>query len=135
MPAWGLVARVQPRCCQIKPEHASRVLKFLAFSQDRLEVQRLNAARVALERRLSQLDASSDRREGNLSPFTPENDRPWRERLKSQPLKQSIEESNLKTDPTADVSMHWEVEENEDTISEMQQEMVSPLESFEAALY
>jgi len=42
-------------------------------------VARLQAARVALERRYSQLDASKDRRAGILSPFVPPTDRPWRE--------------------------------------------------------
>ena len=93
--------------------------------QDRLEVQRLNAARVALERRLSQLDASIDRRAGILSPFVPENERPWRDRIESNALKQAIEEMNLKTDPTADMSMHWELEPNEETLTELKQEIVS----------
>lgn len=93
--------------------------------QDRLEVQRLNAARVALERRLSQLDASTDRRAGILSPFVPENERPWRDRIESNSLKQAIEEINLKTDPTADMSMQWDLEPNEETLKELKQEIVS----------
>ncbi len=100
----------------------------LASMHDRLEVQRLNAARVALERRLSQLDASTDRRAGILSPFVPENDRPWRDRIESSALKQAIEEINLKTDPTADVSMQWELEPNEETLTELKQEIVSFLQ-------
>lgn len=107
------------------PSSVSTALKVSTCLQDRLEVQRLNAARVALERRLSQLDASSDRRAGILSPFVPENERPWRDRIESSALKQAIEEINLKTDPTADMSMQWDLEPNEETLTELKQEIVS----------
>ena len=55
--------------------------------QKSLEVQRLRAAGVALERRLSQLDASRDRDGGVPAPFTPSSDRPWTARPR-QPAQQ-----------------------------------------------
>lgn len=93
--------------------------------QDRLEVQRLKAARVALERRLSQLDASSDRRVGILAPFIPENERPWRDRIQSQRLEDESIAEVLRTDKTADMSMQWDLEANEETLNELKQELVN----------
>ena len=58
--------------------------------QKRLEVQRLRAARVALERRLSQLDASRDRDGGVPAPFTPFIDRPWTTRPRQPALDQPV---------------------------------------------
>lgn len=67
----------------------------------------------------------SHRRVGILSPFIPENERPWRDRIQSTSLQETMAEEGLKTDPTADMSMQWDVEPNEETIIELQQELVS----------
>lgn len=79
---------------------------------------------MALERRLSQLDASSNRREGILAPFIPDNDRPWRNRMQDQPDDHVGQSDALQEDLTADMSMHWELETNEEAIDELKQELV-----------
>lgn len=61
-----------------------------------------------------------------MTPFIPESDRPWQNRFYDQSLNQSIEQENLKTDPTADVSMQWDVPQHEANIEALQKEMVSP---------
>ena len=89
-----------------------------------LEIQRLKAARAALERRYLQLDGSRDRRDGGLTPFIPESDRPWQRKYYDRSLTQSIEQEHLKTDPTADVSMQWDVPQHEANVEALQKEMV-----------
>ena len=79
--------------------------------QKRLEVQRLCAARVALERRLSQLDASRDRDWGVPAPFTPSTDRPWTARPRQPALDQPARDQVAGGSP-------------EGAAAKMQQEMV-----------
>lgn len=68
------------------------------------EVQRLQAARRALEERLYRLDSSKGNDGGVRTPFTPLDERPWRSSSKAEALRPTIDASQSRADPTADVS-------------------------------
>lgn len=89
-----------------------------------MEVRRLQAARVALERRLSQLSGSKDRRVGIPTPYVPQSERPWREKGYREAMAKALK-AGVAIDPTADMSMQWEDEQSQQTALDMQQELVS----------
>lgn len=88
-----------------------------------MEVRRLQAARVALERRLGQLSGSKDRRSGIPTPYVPQTERPWREKGYQEALAEALK-AGVTIDPTADVSLQWEDEVTQQTAFDMQQELV-----------
>lgn len=68
-------------------------------------MERLRAARAALEQRINQLDSVANAMTGGIpTPFIPMDERPWRAGPAADVLKDAIDASRLRADPTADVS-------------------------------
>ena len=88
-----------------------------------MEVRRLQAARIALERRLGQLSGTKDRRSGIPTPYVPKTERPWREKGYQDALAEALK-AGVAIDPSADMSLSWEDDTAQQTANEMQEELV-----------